>query len=142
MTPIRTTLALFVASTMLAAAPLAAATTLVERNKLESMAETAKTPKDHVAVAKQYRLQADQFEKQAVKHEEKAKELESAPRSPMAYKWPAMAGQPWVKERQLAMEARRAARECLEAADRHIRFSVEKLAEASEPRSAQSKDVD
>src|SRR5262245_26609544 len=139
MTPIRTMTSLLVVSAILAAAPAAAATNLVDRNKLESMAETAKTPKDHIAVAKQYRLQAEQFEQRAAKHEEKARELESAPRSPMAYKWPAMAGKPWVKERQLAMEARRAARECLEASDQHMRLSMEKLAEV---RASQSKDVD
>jgi len=139
MTPIRTTLSLFAVATILAAAPAAAATNLVDRNKLESMAETAKTPKDHVAVAKQYRLEAEQFEQKAAKHEEKAMKLEAAPRSPMAHKWPAMAGKPWVKERQLAMEARRAARECLEASDRHMRLSVEKLAEVQ---ASQSKDVD
>jgi hypothetical protein len=138
----RTTFVILVASTILAVAPVAASNAMVKRDKLEKMAETAKTPKDHVAVAKQYRLQAQQFEQKAVEHETTARKLQSSPHSPMSQKWPAMATQPWVKERQLAMEARRAAEECLEAADRHMLLSVEKLAEASPTGSSRSDSVD
>jgi hypothetical protein len=60
----------------------------------------------------------------------------------MANKWPAMVSRPWEKERQLAMEARRAAAECLEASNRHLQLSVEKLADAQDARSTRSGGVD
>jgi hypothetical protein len=142
LTRIRTALSVLAVFAILTDVRVAAANSMVERSKLEKMAETAKSPKEHVAVAKQYRLQAEQFEQEAVKHETEAQKLASAPRSPMAYKWPAMVGQPWVKKRQLAIEARRAARECLEASDRHMRLGVEALAEANHSRSSRSDGVD
>ena len=87
------------------------------------------SPAEHAKLAKEYRLRAESFEAQAKKHEAEARKLHARPRSPIAHKWPAMSPEPWVKERQLAMEARRAAKESMEIADNHMRASVEALAE-------------
>jgi hypothetical protein len=96
---------------------------------LEQMAEAAQTPAEHVKVSKQYRLRAEGFDLKAKQHEDEARKLEKQPRSPIEHKWPAMAKQPWIKERERALEARRAANESREIADRHMRLSVEALAE-------------
>jgi hypothetical protein len=135
MTRIQSTLCGLAAAAVLMAAPGRAADPSGDRNALQKMAEKAETPREHVAVAKQFRLQAQHFQQKADRHEAEARRLESRNRSPMSYKWPAMGGQPWLKERQRAMEARRAAEECLDASERHMRMSVEKLAETVEPRS-------
>jgi hypothetical protein len=124
----KATVAFLIASMMVTATPM------VEREKLEKMAEAASTPKEHVAVAKQYRLQAEGFEQKAAKHVAKAQKAQSGQGNPMAYKWPAMVNASSAKERQLAMEARRAAAECRAAAEHHMRLSVEKLAEADSTR--------
>jgi hypothetical protein len=115
---------------MIGSLPLAA----VEAGKLELMAKSASTPAEHVEVAKLYRHRANDLTAQADRHEAKAKELDSR-RTPMASKWPAMSNQSWVKERQLAVQARRQASEARQAADLHLRYSVEGLVAAS----AQSK---
>ncbi|HYP13800.1 MAG TPA: hypothetical protein VEQ63_07740 [Bryobacteraceae bacterium] len=142
MTRIKTIVGVLLTSAVLAAAPASAANAMVERSKLEKMAETAKTPKDHVEVSKQYRLQAAEFEQKAAKHESEARRLQSASGNPMAQKWPGMVNQTSAKQRQLAMEARRAAKECLEASDRHMRMSVERLAEATDTQSTRANNVD
>jgi hypothetical protein len=131
----RTTMTLLAVAMMVTAAPM------LERDKLEKMAETANTPKEHVSVAKQYRLQASEFERKAAKHEAEARKLRSANGNPIAQKWPALVSRSSVKERQLAMEARRAAAECLEAADLHMRLSIEKLAEADNARRSRTDKV-
>jgi hypothetical protein len=121
-------------------APVYAADPVMEVAKLERMAESAQTASEHVEVSKQYRLRAEQFEEKADKHETEAQKLEKQPRSPISHKWPAMSRKPWVKERQLAMHARRAAKESLALADRHLQLSVEALAERSDTRSARNTD--
>lgn len=95
---------------------------------LKRMSESARTPRQHVNVAKQSRERAGELAAQARKHEADAARLESAPRSALEHKWPAMGRQPWIRERELAEGARRAAREHIELADHHIRLSVEALA--------------
>lgn len=95
--------------------------------KLEQMAEAAQCAVEHGEVAKQYRLRAEQLEARAVKHEKRAAELEAKPKGPMHAKWPAMARKPWVKERELAIQARRAAKESKQLAERHVQLSVETL---------------
>lgn len=130
------------AATIFSMTTAMAANPVADRGKLERMAESAKTPKEHVEVAKHYRAQAEHFTQKAESHEAEARRLQAAPRSPIEYKWPAMGRQPWIRERQLAMEAHRAAKESLEASDRHMRMSVEQLAEAAAERSQRPKDVD
>jgi hypothetical protein len=100
-------------------------------SQLARLAEVAKTPSDHIAVSKQYRSQAEEFARQAVKHEAAARKAEATP-APLENKWPALGRKAGSKERQLAMEARRAARESIDAADRHFRLSVEALAQAAD----------
>lgn len=95
--------------------------------KLEQLAEAAQCAAEHGDVARQYRLRAEHLEAKAVKHEEKAAELEARPKRPMQAKWPAMARKPWVKEREMAVQARRAAKEAQQLADRHVRLGVETL---------------
>lgn len=121
--------ALITASFLTAVTPAIAQEKVAKNPTLEQMAEAAQSPSEHVRVSKQYRLRAESFEVKAKQHEDEARKLEKQPRSPIEQKWPAMARQPWVKERQLAMEARRAASESREIADRHMRLSVEALAE-------------
>lgn len=131
MKQIKLTLGLFAAS-MAALWTPALAQEPIAGSKLEQMAEAAQSPAEHVAVAKEFRLRAENFEAKAKKHEETAQKLQAQPKSAIAHKWPAMSRQPWVKERQLAIEAQRAAKESFDLADRHMRLGVEALADASE----------
>lgn len=135
MKTIKLTVGLLAASVAATFTPAMAKDAKFETAKLEQMAESAQAPVEHVTVAKQYRLRAEEFEAKARKHEAEAQKMEARPRSALEHKWPAMSRQPWIKERQLAMEARRAAKESFEVADRHMRLSVEALAEASARRS-------
>ena len=99
---------------------------LMEIEKLEALAEKADTAKEHAEVAKQYRLRAESYVEKAKQHEAKVAELKDRPRSAMYYKWPAMVRTQMEKEKQLAMQARRAAAECMALADKHIQLAVEK----------------
>jgi hypothetical protein len=98
---------------------------LIDIKELELLAKEAKTPAEHAAVAKHYRLRAEAFETKAVKHEEEAAKLAKRPRHPLESKWPAMVRNAADRERKLAMQARRAAKECFDLADQHIRLAVE-----------------
>lgn len=102
---------------------------MVEPAKLEAMAKAARTAEEHVAVAKQYRLKAEDWEQRAKGHEEEAVRLERRPRAAIEHKWPAFSRQPWQAERAKAMQARRAANECLEVAGVHERKALGLLAE-------------
>jgi len=102
-----------------------AAEPVTETAKLHRMAREATTAAEHVKVAKLFRLQAEQMEAKAAVHEKKAREYAAAPKSPLAHKWPAMAPQKDRQERELAMQARRAASESLEMAARHTQLAVE-----------------
>lgn len=94
---------------------------------LELMAESARCAAEHGEVARGYRLRSEQLEAKAVKHEKKAAELEARPKGPMHAKWPAMAQKPWAKERDLAMQARRAANESKLLAEKHLRLGMENI---------------
>jgi len=120
-----TVLALAFLVTM-ATMPAVAAEPMVGAEKLETMAKNAKTPGEHAAVAKQFRLRAESFAAKAEKHEAEARKLANGPRIGIDAKWPAMARNTAAKEKQLAMEARRAAQENYALADQHIRFVIEK----------------
>jgi len=66
---------------------------------------------------KTYRDRAEQLEAKAIRHEANAEELTNRKGyNPMRHKWPAMVQAPIDKERHLAMQARRAAREAREMA--------------------------
>ena len=107
--------------------PVTGAEPVVEASKLSALARDARTPAEHAAVAKQYRLRAELFEAQAAEYEQSAKRRQQAA-GPMIHKWPAMAPPAVQKDKQKAVEARRAARENRELAERHLRDSVESLA--------------
>jgi len=103
---------------------------MMDRTELESVAKAAKTSVDHAKVAKQYRLRAEEWNTKAERHEAEVKRLQARPRNAMDHKWPAMANNsPLNKERQLAVEARRASVELTERADYHYRASIEAAAE-------------
>lgn len=92
----------------------------VESNQLTAMAKSAKTPDQHLAVAKQYELQAKTFDQKASQHEKRATELrDKQGYNAMQYKWPSMARGQEMRETSLAMQARRAAKESLERAAYH-----------------------
>lgn len=66
---------------------------------------------------KTYLGRAEQLEAKAAKHEANANELaQNKNYNPMRHKWPAMVQAPIERERHLAMQARRAAREARELA--------------------------
>jgi len=101
-----------------------AAEPVLEAVALEKMSAAAVTASDHARVAKQYRLRAESLETKAKQHEQEARRLGSG-HNPMAVKWPAMGRAAAERESRLAVQARRAAQECLARADRHIRLAVE-----------------
>lgn len=99
-----------------------------DSTRLEAMAEAAECAAEHGEVAKHYRLRSEQLEAKAVRHEEKAAALEARPKGPMHHKWPAMAQKPWTKERDLAVQARRAANEAQMLANKHVQLGMENIA--------------
>ena len=108
-------------------APVAqGAEALMEIDKLETLAKNAGTAKEHAEVAKQYRLRAENYIEKAKQHEAKMSELNERPRTAMHYKWPSMVRTQVEKEKQMAMQARRAAAECMALAEKHIQLAVEK----------------
>lgn len=98
---------------------------MAEPATLHAVAKSAVTAADHVKVAKMFRLQAEALQAKAVAHEDRAKELEAQPKSPLAYKWPAMSPPKGRQERELALQAKRAARESMELASKHIQLAME-----------------
>jgi hypothetical protein len=97
----------------------------VNPGKIEQLAKNASTAAEHSEVARQYRLRAESLEAKALLHEEEAGKLAKRPLPGLAHKWPAMVARPAEQERRLALQARRAARESYELADRHLRRAVE-----------------
>ncbi|MCS7026520.1 MAG: hypothetical protein NZV14_17110 [Bryobacteraceae bacterium] len=92
----------------------------MDAKELSAMAKAARTPEQHLAVAKQYEVQARYFEKKAVAHEQRANELrQKQGYNAMQYKWPSMARGQELRESSLAMQARRAAKESLDRAAYH-----------------------
>lgn len=104
---------------------------MIEPTKLEEMAKAARTAGEHFDVSAQYLLQAQDWETKAKRHEAEAKRLEAMPRPAIEYKWPAFSKQPWLAERSVAMQAKRAAKECKELAAKHERKSLELMARTS-----------
>jgi hypothetical protein len=108
---------------LLAGSTFAAAQS-VAAERLQAMAVAADTPAKHASVARQYRLQAERFEAEAVKHEKDVKDLTRVSGA-IVHKWPAMATRQLQTAKDNAIAARRAARESMELADKHIRLAVE-----------------
>jgi hypothetical protein len=125
---IKLTLASLMAAVVLMGMPLpaVAADLIVEDHELIAMAKSAATPAQHAAVAKQYRLRAEALEANASDHEAAARKAEGRPLPPIAHKWPAMYRNTGVeKEKQLAIQARKAAEEARSLAAYHLSRSVE-----------------
>ena len=92
------------------------------------LAEEADTPAKHTQLAKQLRARAADLNAKASKHEAEVRRLERQ-RFPVEHKMPpALANRPLMRERQLAMEARRGAREAVSQAELHTQLAVELLA--------------
>jgi hypothetical protein len=108
------------------AAPAKGAEALMEIDKLEALAEKADSAKDHAEVAKHYRLRAEHFIEQAKRHESEVARLNKKLHGAMAHKWPAMTRGAVDREKQLAMQARRAASENMAIAEKHVQLAVEK----------------
>jgi hypothetical protein len=108
---------------ILLALPAAGADTRVSEERLQAMADAARTAGEHAEVGKQYRLRAEALDAEAAKHEQHAKDLARSAGA-MAYKWPAMAnGHQRAKDK--AVQTRRAAAESRRIADHHIHMAVE-----------------
>ncbi|MCC6390583.1 MAG: hypothetical protein IT167_08270 [Bryobacterales bacterium] len=120
---------LFVSKSALALALMGssmAAGSQLEAAKLEDLATEARTPAQHAAVSRQFRLRAEALDSKAAGHEANVKKLTKSAGA-MVQKWPGMATKPLETEREKAMEARRAARESRKLAEKHLRLSVEAL---------------
>jgi hypothetical protein len=96
-----------------------------EAKKLETMAAAARTPGQHAAVAKQFRLRAEALETKAREYTEKAKKSSAIPQPGLAHKWPAMVRTQAQRESGLAMQYTRLAQEARAAAEKHTQLAVE-----------------
>ncbi|MCC6367480.1 MAG: hypothetical protein IT165_28495 [Bryobacterales bacterium] len=122
---------LFVSKAAVALALMASSVTAkprIEAAKLETLAMEARTPEQHAAVSRQFRLRAEALEAEAAGHEANVKRLTKSAGA-MVRKWPGMATKPLEAEREKAKEARLAARESRKLAEKHLRLSVEALGE-------------
>jgi hypothetical protein len=104
---------------------------LLETAKLESLAVEARTPAEHATVSRHFRLRAEALDAKAAEHEANVRKLTKSAGA-MVHKWPGMAPKSLQMERENAMEARRAARESRNLAEKHLRLSVEALGSAGE----------
>lgn len=108
------------------------AQTLEAMDAVHTQAAKANTPASHAAVAKQYRLQAEAFAAKAAEHEKNAQQITRASGA-IVRKFPGMASSQLQGEKAKAVEARRAQREAMQLADRHIRLAVEAQAQPQTP---------
>lgn len=102
----------------------AAAAEPMPHDRLQALARSASTPAEHAEVAKQYRLHAEAQEAIAAQHEARVAQLTRSSGA-IIHKWPGMASAQLQAARRDAVQARRAARESWELADRHLRLAVE-----------------
>lgn len=131
MKPIIRNILLGAAATALLAIP-GSAQTLEAMDAVHRQAAKANTASSHAAVAKQYRLQAEAFGAKAVEHEKNAEQLTRASGA-ILRKFPGMASNQLQGEKAKAVAARRAQREAMQLADRHIRLAVEAQAQPPTP---------
>lgn len=96
----------------------------VNKSKIDERARAAKTAGEHAAVAVLYRDCAATSEKNADLHEAEAKRLAAEKGWVVTKKWPALAPQEVVKERELAAAARKDARQCAQSAAKHSRLGL------------------
>ncbi|MCX6603879.1 MAG: hypothetical protein NTV52_09820 [Acidobacteria bacterium] len=92
----------------------------IDPKKLQQRACAASTAEAHAKVASDYASWADTLTAKARQHEREAERLsQRAAGSAMRHKWPAMVTGPADRERRLAMQAHRAAREARAIAQSH-----------------------
>ncbi|MCC6538458.1 MAG: hypothetical protein IT162_12960 [Bryobacterales bacterium] len=93
---------------------------------VEKKSNAAQTAKEHLEAATLHDERAAAFTAKAVRHEERAAELDQRKTyNPMRQKWPAMVEGPIERERHLAMQARRAAVESRQLAAKHRRAAAD-----------------
>ena len=105
--------------------------TTAKMERTHSLASSARTSVQHATVSKQYRQHAESFAAQAAEHEKNVRDLTRASGA-APIKWPGLASGQLQKEKEKALEARRAERETKELADRHLRLAVEAQAEPTD----------
>jgi hypothetical protein len=93
--------------------------------EIAKMAENARSASDHAEVAKAYRLRAEAFTEMAEKYEAEVAKKQNGPQIGMAAKWPSMSRNSAQREKQKAIEARRAARQSEQLAALHTQLAVE-----------------
>lgn len=132
---LRTLMLTAVSAGILLTVPAFGADLGIAPTELQALEKTADTPAEHATIAKHYRLRAEALEAKAAEHERNVQRYSQAAGA-IAQKWPAMAPRNIQKEKDLALEARRAARESRELAQHHIGRSVEALADNMSQRPA------
>ncbi len=96
--------------------------------QLAQLARDARTSKQHADVARRYRVEADALDAKAADQEKQAASM-TRHQPGIAHKWPSMVPKALTQAKDDAMDARRAARQSRELADRHQRLAVEALAD-------------
>ena len=96
--------------------------------RLAALAREARTGPQHAVLAREYRVQAETFERKAGEIEGRVERLQRSLPA-IAHKWPAMAPRELTSAKEEAVSARRAARESRLLADRHLRLAVEAAAQ-------------
>lgn len=100
---------------------------LVELEKVHKMAKEATSASEHATVARHYRLHSEAQDRKAIAYEQEAIKLEKerGQLPAMAHKWPSMVKKAGEKERHLAMQSKRAAKELMALADKHMKLAIE-----------------
>lgn len=111
---------------LLLGSSMAVAGDQLETPKLEALALNARTPEQHAAVSRRFRLRAEALDAAAATHEANVRTLTRSAGA-MVRKWPGMATGALRTERRKALEARRAAAECRRLSREHLQLSVEAL---------------
>lgn len=93
------------------------------KKEVKALVATAKTPEDHMKLARHFRQQADALEAEAKEHDELAQEYRKNP-SPMAMKMP-MSGRSAEHCEYFAKSAREAAKAARELAASHEQMAKE-----------------
>ncbi len=107
--------AIFVSGALLVAAEPVDMAAPATAKSLAERAKEAKTAKDHLDLATQYERRAKALEAKAVGHDTEADALVARKANiPMSYKWPGMVNGLVDKQRNQALQARRAAKESFE----------------------------
>ena len=94
---------------------------------LHALSREARTTVEHADLSQRFRQQAEAFESRAAAEEATVKAL-TAKAAPFQHKWPEVRMPDVTAAKRRAVEARRAARESREMAERHLRLAVEALA--------------